>query len=571
VRAVRAQVGSARATLGQAVNNPAVLSSREGRASLGVAVESAERSVVLGRERLSGSPALSVARAIPGLRRQRQGLIDLADGARTALSEARNLLAQVDEVSERVQLRDGAVPLEGLRPVQVQVRSAGEAVGRLVKPDDGLWGPVADARREFNELARTSAARLVGGADAMGAGLGFMGANGPRRYFVAVQNNAEMRDQGAVLSYAIVRFEGGRMILERDGSVLDLRLNRPAGTPLPPGTSQVFGPISPTQLWQSVNATADFPVSARTMVDMYRQATGERVDGVIAVDVPGLAHLLRAVGPVQVAGIRESVTADTVGRIVLHDLYEGLPPISDQSGRKEQLSDLMRAVLDRVATGTRDPFVLGRELGDAARGGHFRLWSARSEEEEAFQRTGLGGGPAGQSADRTFHLAVQNRTATKLDYYVKPSFRQEVRLLRNGDLTVRTTAVVDNRAPVDAAPSYALGPDQNMSRPGEYLAWLMQWAPAGSLPPAVQESRLALTHHVVIVPPGTRQELTFQEVRIPQAVRDGRVDLRLVPQARLEPADLEVRFVAPGWDVTGPTNWRGAWDRTLNLRWEVRD
>jgi hypothetical protein len=259
-----------------------------------------------------------------------------------------------------------------------------------------------------------------------------------------------------------------------------------------------------------------------------------------------------------------------VGRIVLHDLYEGLPPISDQSGRKEQLSDLMRAVLDRVATGTRDPFVLGRELGDAARGGHFRLWSARSEEEEAFQRTGLGGGPAGQSADRTFHLAVQNRTATKLDYYINARVFQDVRLTESGDARVRTRVVLENTVPPDAPRSYALGPDAQMSRVGEYRAWLLLWAPAGSHQQgAVEESGLQLVQHVIFVNPGETRELTFVETVIPNAVRDGELRLRLVPQPRLEPVPLEVKLTADGWDVEGTPSWSGPWDSVKNLTWKV--
>ncbi|MDQ6947306.1 MAG: DUF4012 domain-containing protein [Actinomycetota bacterium] len=46
------------------------------------------------------------------------------------------------------------------------------------------------------------------------------------------------------------------------------------------------------------------------MVDMYHQATDQTVDGVLALDVRGLAELLRPVGPVSVAGAGVGLSAD---------------------------------------------------------------------------------------------------------------------------------------------------------------------------------------------------------------------------------------------------------------------
>jgi hypothetical protein len=172
--------------------------------------------------------------------------------------------------------------------------------------------------------------------------------------------------------------------------------------------------------------------------------------------------------------------------------------------------------------------------------------------------------------ERTFHVAVENRTATKLDYYVKPVVRQEIGLTPEGTALVRTTVVVDNRAPVGAPPSYQLGPDMFTKAPGDYLALVLLWAPAGSRQAGgVDESRLRLSQYVVDVAAGQRRELTYETV-IPDAVRDGRLEIRLVPQPRLEPVALQVRLRAPGWDVAGATAWAGPWDGVKTLIWEVR-
>ena len=274
-----------------------------------------------------------------------------------------------------------------------------------------------------------------------------------------------------------------------------------------------------------------------------------------------------------IEGVAEPVTADNVARLLLNDFYQGLGPSTDQTIRRERQGDVVRAVLERVTGGAHDAVTLGRTLGEAAAGGHLRLWSADAGEEDVFERTGLGGGPATKEPDRTFHLAVQNRTASKLDYFVKPSVRQDVMLTRQGTAVVRTTVVIDNQAPRSGVASYQLGPAAFTDKPGDYLAWVLLWGPAGSrqVQNGIAESGLNLSQYVVAVPAGDRREVVFETV-VPDAVRDGTLRLRLVPQARLEPMPLTVTLSAEGRVVGGAaTQWDGLWDRIRNLTWTIRD
>ena len=551
--------------------DPTSVGTSERRAQLVGMIDAAESDLASARRRVTGSPALTAARVVPGLSTQRGGIVRLIDDARQAAGAGRQLLIDVDGLAARAELRDGRVPFEALENLRTQVARAAQAVRGLVRGSDGLWGPVRRARREFDTLLGDSSRRLDHAADVLEVAPGFLGRDGDRTYFVALQNNAEMRDQGMVLSYVVARFVAGRLQFGESGSVGEIRLDRPAPVPIPPGTQEVFGSTDPTRLWQSVNATADFPWSGEAMREMFRQATGGTVDGVIGIDVPGIASLLRVVGAVPIEGVPEPITADSAVRFLLHDQYEGLSFTGDQSGRRERQGDLIEGVVQRLLGGSFDSVALARELGGAARGGHLRLWSATPSEEEVFGKTGLGGGPARERADRTFHVAVENRTTTKLDYYLRPSVRQEIRLTRRGDAVVKTFVVLANDAPVNAAPSYQLGPDENTQRPGDYVAWALLWGPAGSRQEgSTSESGLLLSEAVVPVAAGERVQTTFETV-IPNAVRRGRLSLRLVPQSRYEPMDLDVRVVeADGWEVVGPTVWSGPWDRVRNISWRVR-
>lgn len=571
LRAVRMDLLAARSTLEGAVVDPGALRTPERREATESEMNRAVASLSSARRRTLRSPVMTVARFVPVLGRQRGGLLDVITDSRTGARAGLRLVSQVRDLSDQAQLRDGRFQYEGIAALSSEVGQAGRSVAGLVRPSSGLVGPLGQARRKLNDVASSSSVRLLDGADALAAARTFLGGAGERTHLVAMQNNAEMRDQGMVLSYAVARFSAGQLTFDRTGNIGELVLSQPIPGALPAGTDEVFGFIRPNQLWQSVNATANFPMSSRMMVDMYRQATGQSVDGVIAIDVPGLAALLRVVGAVQVAGIAEPLTADNAARILLHDLYVGLAPVDVQAPRRERLADVVRAVIEKLTTGSRDTIGLGRELGEAAAGGHFRLWSPNPEEEEVFERTGLGGGPASEMADRTFHLAVENRTSAKLDYYVEPTVRQDISLAPNGDAHVRTVVALANRAPVGAPPSYQLGgPDKVQSRTGEYIGWFLLWAPAGSRQAeSVPESGLTLSHVSGTVQAGEQITAVFETV-IPNAVRNGTLNLRLVPQSRLKSMDLDVRIVdAPGWRVGGPTSWQGAWDRTKTFSWRV--
>ena len=568
-RRAQSELAAARDTMRGVAEEPSTLATPDGRAAARASVDSALGRLATARRRVADSPVLSVLGRVPGLSAQRRGLLRLLDDGTVAATVGGDLLAKVDAMAEQTSFRDGVVPVDGIRVVAGDLEATATRLRRLVRSSAGLWGPVRDARGRFDEITAETSDRLVEGSDAMRAALMFVGAAGDRRHLLALQNNAEMRDQGMVLQYAVVRFSGGRLGLERNGSVFDLRLDRPTSTPLPAGTQEVFGPLRPTELWQSVNATADFATSGRVMADMFRQATGTPVDGVVGIDVQGLAALLGVVGPVQVPGLPEPITAENAGRVLVHDLYEGLPPVVDATGRRERLGEVTRAVVERLTNGAYNAIALGRALGDSARGGHLRVWSPLDEEEKSFKSSGLGGSPGSKSPERTFHLAVQNRSATKLDYFVRPRVRQDIQVTPDGSAVVRTTVFVDNQARPGQPPSYRLGPDGNTRNPGDYLAWLLLWGPPQARQTGgVSESGLLLSQHVMAVPAGQQRELTFTTV-VPDAVRNGEFSVRLVPQPRLVPVDLEVRIAAREWDVEGAASWAGPWDRVLNFRWRL--
>jgi Protein of unknown function (DUF4012) len=578
----RSNLTAAKATLDKIVDNPSVLNSASGRANstqqLGYAIDD----VAIARQTILGSLPLKLARFIPIASDQRSGLLRLVDDSNTALTTGDNLIAQANQLVTQGKVSGAQVPLASLATFGTDVQSAGTTIAALDRSGRGLLGPLHRARSQFNTLAQNTGARLLNDADALSVGRTLLGAGGVRHYFMALENNAEMRDQGSVLSYALLTVDKGHIEVTQHGPILTpiqvpgegasngLLLKSPAPVAIPAGTSSVFGFIRPTETWQSVNATADFDFSAEAMQAMYHQATGQSVDGVIALDVPALASLLSVVGPVTVPGINEQITAQNAGTVVLHDLYSSFSD-NQQIVRKELLSEVVTEVVNRLSAGSFDPLPLAQQLADAAAGGHMKIWSDVSNEEATLERIGLGGGPATTLADRTFHLAIENRDATKVDYYVKTAMEQQVMVTKSGTAIIRSTIVIHNGSPVGAAPSYQLGPDGfGTTQPGEYYAWVLLWGPAGSDQPlSVPESGLLLTQDVIPhIFAGQTAEITFETV-IQHAVRDGHLQLRYVPQPRLTPPALSVTVSAPGWNLSGRSTVAESWTKTVTLTWAL--
>ena len=564
----RADVVAATQPLESLDANPKRLLEPAERRSALDALQDADQRIARAQRTLSRSVPLRVVGSVPPFRSQRSGGLELISDARSALNVATAVLGEVDERAGRLTIRDGALPLGEVQALEGTFRQGQRDLEEAQRDGGGLWGPLARQRTRFNSFADDAARRLGGAADGAAVARALLGQDSNRRFLLAAQNNAEMRDQGMILSYAIVGATKGRMTVEHTGPIRELRLDQPADVQIPPGTQRLFGYLLPTRLWQNVNATADFSWTGQAASSMFRQATGTAVDGVVALDVPALARILAVTGPLRVPGVAGQITAKNAGDVLLRDLYESFP-VGEQGERKELLGAVFGAVVERLTTEPVDPLALGEALADAASGGHVRMWSADASEQARIESMGLSAGPGRTNPERTIHVAVQNASKTKLDYFVRPEVTVDVTLTAQGTAVVRTTVDVVNTAPANAAASYQFGPGDEKSAPGEYIGQVYFWGPtAGSQLGAFEESGLQVSDALVAVRAGARSTVTFETV-LRDAVQNGRLALRFVPQPRLHPVKLRVRLNAPGWSVTGEATREQRWSKTVTTAWNV--
>ena len=429
---------------------------------------------------LDTSIGLKVLGKLPYLSDQRNGMESLVDDTGTTASTAAGLLQKVNALV--AQSTGTTVSIDALESLQQSMVQAQATMEGLDRPVGDLFGPLGTARRDFDQQVGRIATDLGRGNQTIGYALPFLGADGPRTYLIAGENNAEMRDQGDVLSVGVLTAQGGTYSMDDVGSVDDIEPSQAVDVPIPPGTQQVFGGYQPTLLWQSVNATADFPFSSQVMQAMFDQATGTPVDGVIALDVPTLASLLALTGPVTVPGIPGVITAANVGEVLLHEQYEEYPAVSLSGERHDNISAVAKAVVDQLKTEHVDLAALANALATDVEGRHLMVWDADPAYEATLTALGVSGSIDSTEADRTFHVAVENDTATKLDYYVGTRTRADVRITPDGDAIVTTPSRSPTRPRPGLGPTFQTGPDDvNSFTPGQYVGRVLLWSPRGSL------------------------------------------------------------------------------------------
>src|SRR5205814_8500411 len=158
---------------------------------------------------LHGSRELNLAGPIPVVHQNLQAVkrsvalaLQMSDSGRRLLETAQPLVSPDGKVN--VSLTNGSVPLDTVVKLQQELQELTFALpGRGDVPSNTLLlGKVSSLQRKvYSEAARrreqfASAARALSLLGEMG------GANGPRRYLIAVANAAEMRGTGGmILSY----------------------------------------------------------------------------------------------------------------------------------------------------------------------------------------------------------------------------------------------------------------------------------------------------------------------------------------------------------------------------------
>ena len=226
----------ARQIISEITGNPNELPTPEDRNRTMQRIAQLDADVATAQHTLNSSPGVWAMWALPYLHTQRQVVIDLLADVRTAADNGRTLLTTVNRLASAS--HGTTISLPELRELHAQLVTAHGQLAPLSQQSGGLLPllpPLAHALSQFDRQDAHLTSLLSDGSQLSNYALTFLGADGPRTYFLAAQNNAEMRDQGAILSYALVTTDNGTFQVGSAASIGNLTLSTPAPVPMSPG------------------------------------------------------------------------------------------------------------------------------------------------------------------------------------------------------------------------------------------------------------------------------------------------------------------------------------------------
>lgn len=412
------------------------------------------------RDRL-GSPVLAPVRVLPVIGRQVRSAQSLSGAAGVAATAGAQVLSGV---------RDNLAVAEGPDTDRVALLrslglTAGDASRRLADidlgPGDALVAPLAEARAELAaELAEVR--ELVETVELVTSTVAEL-VEGPGCQLLLAANNAEMRaGSGMFLQAGELCFRDGDIELGPLTETSDLMLPPSAVEITDPDLRDRWGFLLPEAEWRNLGLSPRFDATAALAADMWEQATGRVVDGVIAVDPVALSALLHATGPIEVSG-RVHHAGDVVEHLLVGQYEGSLHP----DERRDRLAGIAMATVDAINAGGWDVEALVERLPKAAQGRHILAWARDAALQEALQSMSVAGVLAPDSLAVNVLNRGGGRGGGKLDPHLEVRAELDVGEAAGGERDVVVDVRVRNLVEPGTV-TYAENPDAPDVRFGVY-------------------------------------------------------------------------------------------------------
>ncbi len=279
---------------------------------------------------------------------------------------------------------------------------------------------------------------------------------GNKNYLVLLQNNNELRPGGGFIgSFAKVNFEGGKLkkLEANDIYTIDGQLNLHVE---PPKEIKQYLDQKDYFLRDS-NWEPDFPTAARQAEWFYTKETGERVEGVVALDISAAADFLSVLGPMELADYNEKISADNLFEKAITHAEVGFFPGSQ--AKKSFLTSLTQSLFNQL-------FFLPNQnwpgvVSSLAKSLQQKHVSVYLNDPALFAYllsqnwASVMPRPASETAQTVDFLAPveANLGANKANYYLDRSYNLETVIGKDGEINQRLKVSYTNRSPSDTFPA----------------------------------------------------------------------------------------------------------------------
>ncbi len=404
---------------------------------------------------LTDDPVWATAAAVPWLGSPVATVRGLTQAvAAVAADGVPALNAATTDVHPARLLTAGRIDVAGLATAAEPLGRANEVLqaerARVAALEPSWLGVVRQAHTDLDSQLVALSTLTASAHTAAQVAPGMLGLDGQRRYFVAFQNPAEARGTGGLLdAFAIVEADDGVLTVVRTGTNTQLPALPASIDGLDADYLDRYAALGATELWVNSNLSPHFPEVGGAWLAMWQAATGEQLDGAVALDPAALSAVLAATGPVQ-APVVGRVGADQVEDLVLLEQYQRAD-LADR--RKELMLEVGVQTMDAVLTGGASAEALVPRLREAAAEGHLLLYSAVDAEQTALVASDLAGA-VDQGRDPFAQAVLVNAAGNKLDTWLQQSLSYQVLECRAAGRTVSVTVDLLNQAPTTGLPEY---------------------------------------------------------------------------------------------------------------------
>ena len=511
------------------------------------------------------------ARLVPVLGHQARAATVVADQGAALSSAAADATVQADV--DELRFDDGALDLELVAGFEEPLADAYETLAAAADEVDEartMWliDPLSTAIGDFGtevDRALPDAELAIQGVRLAPA---LFGGDGPRHYFIAFTQPAEARGLGGFVgNFGELTAVDGDIELTRSGRIRELIAAPGADQRTLSGPEDYltrYGRFQPTQYLQDLTLSPDGPSVAQVMAELYPQAGGQPVDGVIIVDPVALAALMQFTGPISVAGRTEPLTADNAADFLIREQY--LTFQEDEQDRVDFLDEASEATFEALTNGDLPgPRQVADVLGPVVHQGRLIVYSTHDDEQDLMERTGLDGALPPVEGD-FLSLTTQNTGNSKIDVFLERALDYQATWDPTTGLVDATATVeLHNEAPASGLPEIVIGSSDQRDLPlGTNLLYLSLYsalplsdAEMGGQPVAVESLRERdrwVYSRFVEIPPGGRVTLQFHlEGGIPPD-QTYRLGYAPQPTVNADHVRLQVR-AAEGWVTAGATGW----------------
>ncbi len=410
------------------------------------------------------SPIAKLAYAVPVLSQQARMLVTASGAATDVTAAARRAASAAPYQSLRTS--EGSFDLARIDSMRAPIRatlatsertiaqmrsvSSPWLVGNLAERASEYQGELADAVPKARQALRALQVAPV-----------ILGADRPRHYLVLFANPAESRGMGGFVgAWAQLDVADGHIELARHGHIDDLIGATDWHTRHISGEKEYlsrYARLQPARYLQNITASPDFPTVARVAEQLYPQAGGTHLDGVIYVDPIALAALLKITGPVHAKGIPMPLDAANAADYLMHDQYLGFRGRNPE--RYDLLSNAAEATFEALTHGalpavstitdTLAPMVHQRRL---------LFWVNDPTARRYLSSVGLTGAFPAPNGGDVFSVRVANASANKADYYLDQLATYTVHYdPSSGNAQADARIFFANGAPSRGEPGYVLG------------------------------------------------------------------------------------------------------------------